>query len=86
MFEAQPGWWRGRRKWGANATNGEEKACLSGRSNVGHASDTFEDNADNNDNGDGADDKAVGDGNNDDTWKGRQEPDHVEQVAMMIIW
>ena len=36
-------------------------------------------------NGDGADDKAVGDGNNDDTWKGRQEPDHVEQVAMMII-
>ena len=86
MFEAEPGWWRGRRKWGANATNGEEKACLSGRSNVGHANDTLEYNADNYDNGDGADDKAVGDGNNDDTWKGRQEPDHVEQVAMMIIW
>ena len=60
---------------------------MSGRSNVGHAnaSDTLEDNADNNDNGDGADDKAVGDGNNDDTWKGRQEPDQVEQVTMMII-
>ena len=59
---------------------------MSGRSNVGHASDdTLEDNADNNHNGDGADDKAVGDGNNDDTWKGRQEPDQVEQVTIMII-
>ena len=56
---------------------------MSGRSNVGHAnaSDTLEYNADNNDNGDGADDKAVGD----DTWKCRQEPDQVEQVTMMII-
>ena len=40
---------------------------MSGRSNVGYASDTLGDNADNYDNGDGADDKAVGDDNNDDT-------------------
>ena len=60
---------------------------MSGRSNVGHAnaSDTLEYNADNSDNGDGTDEKAVGDGNNDDTWEGGQEPDHVEQVTMMII-
>ena len=59
---------------------------MSGRSNVGHASDdTLEDNADNYDNVDGADEKAVGDCNNDDTWKGRQEPDQVEQVKIMII-
>ena len=58
---------------------------MNGRCNVGRASDNFEDNADNYDNGDGADDKAVGDGNNDDTWKDRQEPDQVEQVTMMII-
>ena len=60
---------------------------MSGRSNVGHAnaSDTLEYNADNNDNGDGNGEKAVGDGNIDDTWKDRQEPDQVEQVTMMII-
>ena len=59
---------------------------MSGRSNVGHASDdTLEDNADKNDNGDGNGEKAVGDGNNDDTWKDRQEPDQVEQVTIMII-
>ena len=58
---------------------------MSGRSNVGHESDTLEDNADNNQNGDGTDEKAVGDGDNDDTWKGGQEPDQVEQVTMMII-
>ena len=58
---------------------------MSGRSNVGHASDTLGDNADNNDNGDGADDKAVGDDNNADTRKAGPEPDQVEQVTMMNI-